>query len=67
MIEQVKLLKSFLNHFFSRYQIGLEVSMKDSDFLFDYVDLLHYKRHKINQNYGESYINSPNWIKNKQP
>ena len=32
----------------SRYQIGLEQSIKGSDF----VDLLHYKCHKINLNRG---------------
>ena len=31
-----------------RYQIGLETSMIGSDFIFDYVCLLHYKCHKIN-------------------
>ena len=28
---------------FSRYQIGLEQSMEGSDFIFDCVNLLHYK------------------------
>ena len=32
----------------SRYQIGLETSMKGSNFIFDSVQLLHYKCHKIN-------------------
>ena len=39
-----------------RYQIGLELSMKGSDFIFDCVHLLHYKCHKINLNCGGSYI-----------
>ena len=30
--------------------------MKDSNFLFDCVDLLHYKCHKISLNRGGSYI-----------
>ena len=50
----------------SRYQIGLETSMKGSEFVFDYVHLLCHKCHKINSNHGESYIYSPNWIKNKK-
>ena len=33
-----------------RYQIGLETSMKGSDFMFDCVHLLYYKFHKINLN-----------------
>ena len=41
--------------------------MKGSDFLFDYVHLLHYKCYKINLNLSGSYIDSPDWIKNKKP
>ena len=40
--------------------------MKGSEFVFDCVQLLHYKRHKINPNRGGSCIDSPNWIKNKK-
>ena len=40
--------------------------MKDSKFVFDYVHLLYYKYHKINLNRGGSYIDSPDWIKNKK-
>ena len=40
--------------------------MKGSDFVFDYVQLLYYKCHKINPNRRESYIDSSDWIKNKK-
>ena len=40
--------------------------MKSSEFLFDYIYLLYYKCHKINQNRGGSYVDSPGWIKNKK-
>ena len=40
--------------------------MKGSQFVFDYVHLLHYKCHKINLDHGGSYIDSPDWIKNKK-
>ena len=40
--------------------------MKDSDFVFDYVQLLYYKCHEINPNLGGSYIDYPDWIKNKK-
>ena len=40
--------------------------MKGSEFIFDYVDLLYYKFHEKNPNRGGSYINSPDWIKNKE-
>ena len=39
--------------------------MKGSEFAFDYVQLLHYKCHKTNPNRGGSYIDSPDWIQNK--
>ena len=31
----------------SRYQISLETTMRGSDFIFDYVNLIYYKYHKI--------------------
>ena len=58
-----ELCKSLLN----RYQNNLEKSMKGSEFVFDYVHLLYHKCHKINLNRGGSYIDSPDWIKNKKP
>ena len=49
----------------NQYQNNLE-SMKRCEFVFDYVQLLYYKCHKTNPNRGGSYIDSPNWIKNKK-
>ena len=40
--------------------------MKGSEFFFNYVQLLFYKCHKINLNRGVSYIDSPDWTKNKK-
>ena len=40
--------------------------MKGSAFIFDNVQLLYYKSHKINPNRGGSYIFSLDWIKNKK-
>ena len=40
--------------------------MKGSEFVFDYVRLVYYKCHKVNPNHGGSYIDSPDWIKNKK-
>ena len=50
----------------NRYQFGLETSMRGIDFIFDCVHLLYSKCHKIIMNRGESYIDSPDWIKNKK-
>ena len=57
-----ELFKSLL----SRYQIGLETSMKGSTFIIDCVHLLYYKRHKINFKRDGSYVDSLDWIKNKK-
>ena len=40
--------------------------MKGSEFAFDSVDLLYYKIHKKTLNRGGSYIDSPEWLKNKK-
>ena len=40
--------------------------MRGSKFVFDNVDSLYYKLHKISLNRGEPYINSPKWLKNKK-
>ena len=40
--------------------------MKGSGFIFNRVDLLHYKFHKIHLKRHGSYIGSPNWIKNNE-
>ena len=50
----------------SRNQISLEESRKGSDFIFDYVHLFHFKCHIENSILGGSYIDSPDWIKNKK-
>ena len=49
----------------NKYQSNLE-SMKGSTSVFDYVQLLYYKRYKINPNRDESYIDSPDWVKIKK-
>ena len=43
----------------SKYQIDLETSMTGSDFIFDLVQILHYKCHKMNFKSAGSYIDSP--------
>ena len=50
----------------TRYQDALEASMRGSNFIFDSVQLLCYKCHRINFKRGGSYIKSPDWIKNKK-
>ena len=52
--------------FLQRYQEGLQEKMRGSEFEFDGVNLLHYDFNKISLNRGGSYIDSPEWIKNKK-
>ena len=40
--------------------------MEGSELVFDYVDLLYYKCHKINPNCGGSYIDPPDYIKKQK-
>ena len=40
--------------------------MKSRDFIFDCVHSMYCKCHKTNLNCGRSYIDSPDWMKNKR-
>ena len=48
------------------YQISLEEKMKRRDLVFDSVDALYYKLHKISPNKGSSYIDFPKWLKDRK-
>ena len=50
----------------SKYQGNLETSMRGNDLIFDLVQLMYYKCHKVNFRHGGSYIDSPDWIKKKK-
>ena len=63
--EADEVIKELFDSLKNRYQNNLE-SLKGSEFVFDYVQLLHYKCYKINPNRGGSYIDSPDWIKNQE-
>ena len=63
--ETDEVIKESFDSLKNRYQNNLGL-MKGSDFVFDYNHLLYYKCHKINPNCGGSYIDSPDWIKNKK-
>ena len=50
----------------SKYQENLETSMKGSDFIFDSVQLMYYKCHRVNFMRSGSYIDFPDWIKERK-
>ena len=61
-----EIIEKLLNSLLQRYQKGIEESMKGSDFVFDYVELLNYIFHKIYLKRCGSYIETPKWIKKKK-
>ena len=63
--EADEFVKDFFKALKNRYQNNLG-SMKGSEFVFNYVHLLYYKCYKTNPNCAGSYIDSPDWIKNKK-
>ena len=60
------IVEELFETFLSRYQDNLERGIEDNEFVFDSVQLLYYKCHKINFRRGGSYIDFPNWIKKKK-
>ena len=61
-----EVIKELIQWLLSRYQIGLEISMKGSGFVFDYFHLLYYKFQEINPNRGGSYIDFLDWMKKQK-
>ena len=64
--ETDEIIEELFNSLLQKYQKGLEKSMKSRDFAYDSIRLLNYKLHKIILNRGRSYIDSPEWLKNKK-
>ena len=62
MIILIKLSKSIFICSFPHIKL-IETKTRGSDFIFDCVNLLYYKDHKINFKRGGSYIDSPDCIK----
>ena len=56
-----KLFESLLQN----YKKDLEESMRGSQFVRDSIDLLYYHLRRISLKRGGSYVDSPNWLKNK--
>ena len=61
-----EIIQKFFNLLLSRYKVGLGQPMKSGDYVFDYVEALYYKCHKISLNRGGSYTESPKWINDKK-
>ena len=61
-----EVIENLFRSLLQRYQENLEEKMRDSEFIFDGMNLLHYDLNKISLNKGGSYIKSPDWIENKK-
>ena len=64
--ETDQIIEGLFDSLLQRYQKGLEESMKGSEFVFDNVDSLYYKLHKISLNRRGSYLDSLQWLRNKK-
>ena len=58
--------ENIFNSLRSKYQHGLEKSMKGSDFIFDSIQLIYYKCHNVNFKREGWYIDSPVRMKKKK-
>ena len=64
--ETDEIIKKLFDSLLQKYQDGLEESMRGSEFIRDSVDLLYYPLQKNGFKRGVSYIDSPEWLKNKK-
>ena len=62
-----KVVDKLFDLFSATYQVNLETSMRGNDFIFDSVQKMYYKCHKLNFRRGGSHIDYPDWIKQKKP
>ena len=64
-IDTNDIIKELFESFLHDYQEKLK-TIKGSDFVFESVDLMDYKLHRVRLNRGGSYIKSPRWLENKK-
>ena len=60
-----EIIRDLFNSILRRYQRGFQESMRGSEFVFDYVESLIYIFDKLDLKRSGSYIETPEWIKNK--
>ena len=61
-----EIIKGRFESFLQKYEGNLQNKMRGSDFEFDGVNFLYYDFNKISLNIGGSYIDSPQWLKDKK-
>ena len=60
------LLEKNFRAFLHNYQEELKM-IKGNDFVFESVDLMDYKLHRVRSRRGGSYTKSPKWLANNKP
>ena len=63
--ETYDIIREIFESFSYNYQKELK-NIEGSDFVFESVDLLDYKLHRVRLKRGGSYIISPKWLENKK-
>ena len=61
-----KILDELLSSLYEKYQVDLTTSRTSSSFVFESVEECNMHLHKIDLRRGASYIDTPDWIKNKK-
>ena len=64
--ETDEIIEKLFEPLLQNYQKDLEGSMRKSEFVRDSIGLLYYHLQKIGLKRGGSYIDSPEWLKNKK-
>ena len=59
------IIREIFRSFLHNYQEELKM-IKGSEFVFESVDLMDYKLHRVRLRRGGSYVKSPEWIANKK-
>ena len=60
-----EIIKNLFDSLLKRYHEELQVSMRGSEFVFDYLESLNYIFHKVDLKRSGSYTETPEWIQNK--
>ena len=58
------IIRELFRYFLHNYQEELKI-IKGSNFIFDSVELMDYKLHRVRFRRGGSYIKSPEWLLHK--
>ena len=63
-VETDDIIRELFRSFLHNYQEELKI-IKGSDFVFESVELMDYKLHRVRLRRGGSYIKSPEWLLHK--